>query len=54
MSADYTFEGFDRPFPAYPDGPVTLRLPIELPRASGQPATVRLALTYMTCSSYGV
>ena len=53
-ASDYTFEGFDRPFPVYPDGPVTMRLPIELPRASDQPATVRLTLTYMTCSSYGV
>jgi len=53
-ASDYTIDGFDRPFPVYPDGPVTMRLPIELPRASDQPATVRLTLTYMTCSSYGV
>lgn len=33
----------------YPSGPVTLRLPVQLP-AGGQPQTVEIRLTYMSCS----
>ncbi len=51
--ADRTVEqvrivGFDEPFPMYPAGPLTLRLPIALTR-TGQDATAELAITYMAC-----
>jgi hypothetical protein len=41
-------EGFSAPLPIYPDGPVTLRLPVV---AEGGQAT--LSVTYMACSSEG-
>ncbi len=41
-------EGFSAPLPIYPDGPVTLRLPVA---AAGGPAT--LSISYMACSSEG-
>lgn len=45
-------EGFSQPFPIYPDGPVTLRLPVALQTAE-RPAQARLLLSYMACSSQG-
>ena len=51
MAALQQFEGFSRPFPVYPDGPVTLRLPVAL--ASGGPAQAELLISYMACSSKG-
>lgn len=39
-----------QPVPVYPEGPVTLRLPIKLPEASSMPVTAELSVTYMTCS----
>jgi hypothetical protein len=41
-------DGFSAPLPIYPDGPVTLRMPVE---ATGGPAT--LSISYMACSSEG-
>jgi hypothetical protein len=57
LSADHPvllhqFEGFSTAFPIYPDGPVTLRLPIEVTTDSAT-TTVDLAITYMACSSKG-
>src|SRR5262245_39047575 len=46
------FEGFSSPFPIYPDGPVTLRLPINVTTPAAT-TTVDLAVTYMACSSKG-
>jgi len=46
------FEGFSRPFPVYPDGPVTLRLPVAL-ASGGGPAQAELLISYMACSSKG-
>lgn len=40
--------GLSAPLPIYPDGPVTLRLPVA---GAGGPAT--LSVTYMACSSAG-
>jgi hypothetical protein len=45
---------FDQPFPVFPDGPATLRLPVELD-ASAPPGTdLVVSLTYMACSSSGL
>ncbi len=43
-------EGFDRPFPVYPAGPLTLRLPVRLPAGDGAPVTVTVLVTYMACN----
>ena len=43
--------GFWAAFPVLPDGPVTLEVPIA--RAGGDAGTVRVALTYMACTSDG-
>ena len=48
-SQDYQIEGFPQPFPIYPEGPVTLRLPI-----AGAEVRATLLLTYMSCSSTGI
>jgi hypothetical protein len=37
--------------PVYPEGPVTLHLPVEF--AAGEATTVQLAFTYMACQSNG-
>jgi len=47
------FAGFDQPFPVYPDGPVTLRLPVELPQGTGSAVATTVSITYMACSSEG-
>lgn len=47
------FEGFSAPFPLYPDGPVTLSVPVSVESgAEGQP--VELAITYIACSGAGI
>ncbi len=48
----HTFEGFSAPFPLYPDGPVTLRLPLALTNVEAT-TELDLAITYMSCSSEG-
>jgi hypothetical protein len=48
-----TLAGFDEPFPIYPDGPVTLRLPVERTTASGD-AAIGATVTFMSCTSSGV
>jgi hypothetical protein len=45
--------GFDRPFPIYPDGPVTVRVPIQPTNAQDVAASVRAHVTFMACSSSG-
>lgn len=45
-------EGFDEPFPIYPDGPVTLRRPIEAENWTSI-TELDVSLTYMACSSQG-
>ncbi len=47
-----TAEGFDRPFPVYPAGPVTLRQPIQFTEITDW-ANVELAITFMACSDQG-
>lgn len=47
-----TFQGFSAPFPIYPDGPVTLRLPLDL-APHGAAAPLELTVGYMACSSKG-
>jgi hypothetical protein len=47
---------FDRPFPVFPDGPVTLRLPIERDAAATGAhgdTVLTVSVTYMACSSSG-
>jgi hypothetical protein len=45
---------FDQPFPVFPDGPATLRLPVGLD-ASAPPGTdLVVSVTYMACSSSGL
>lgn len=43
------FPGFSAPFPVYPDGPVTMRVPVEA--QTGGAASI--SITYMACSSQG-
>jgi hypothetical protein len=50
-ATDTKIDGFDVPFPLYPDGPVTLRLPIKA--IEGGNAPMELSLTYMACSLTG-
>ena len=45
---------FDRPFPVFPDGPATLRLPVELVDATQQNGELVVSVTYMACSSSGL
>lgn len=42
------FDILQQSFPVYPDGAVTVRLPIEKPARS--PISIELAITYMACS----
>lgn len=52
---EHRFVGFDKPFPIYPDGPVTLRLPVKLAKPSqGKPSIAELSVTYTACSNKGV
>jgi Disulphide bond corrector protein DsbC len=50
---DQSLPGFNTSFPLYPDGPVTLRLPIRR-TTPGAATPARLALTFMVCTSSGV
>jgi hypothetical protein len=50
---DYPIEGFTEPFPIYPDGPVTLRLPVELQPLDEAEQAQEISVTYMACSSQG-
>ncbi|MEW6225462.1 MAG: hypothetical protein AB1627_12620 [Chloroflexota bacterium] len=43
--------GFSAPFSVLPDGPVTIRLPIE--HADGDASILRIAITYMACTTAG-
>jgi hypothetical protein len=45
---------FDRPFPVVPDGPATLRLPVELVDPTQQNGELIVSVTYMACSSSGL
>ena len=45
---------FDRPFPIFPDGPVTLRLPVERTASAAHDAELIVSVTYMACSSRGL
>ena len=40
----------EAPVPVYPEGPVTLRLPIKFLINTASPIAAELSLTYMTCS----
>jgi hypothetical protein len=46
------FATLNTAFPIYPDGAVTLRLPIVL-SSSNAPAAINIKVTYMACSSTG-
>lgn len=48
--SEYYIELLEQSFPVYPDGAVTLRLPIELPNRKETTLT-ELSLTYMACSA---
>jgi hypothetical protein len=45
---------FDQPFPIFPDGPATLRLPVELDASAPVGSDLVVSLTYMACSSSGL
>jgi hypothetical protein len=45
---------FDQPFPIFPDGPATLRLPVELDASAPVDSDLVVSLTYMACSSSGL
>jgi len=53
-ATDVSFPMFEQPFPLYPDGPVTLTLPVTLPAAMPESLESVLSITYMACSSEGV
>ena len=53
-TTDHYFPTFAQPFPLYPDGPVTLRLPVELPASLPASREAVFSITYMACSSEGV
>jgi hypothetical protein len=46
------FATLDTAFPIYPDGPVTLRLPIAV-TFGDEPVSATISVTYMACSSTG-
>lgn len=46
-------EGFSAPLLRYPDGPVTLRIPIRFSSIQTDDVPVELSVTYMLCSSEG-
>ncbi len=50
---DRYFKGFEQPFPLYPDGPVTLKLPIKLLAINAEAYKLHLSVTYMACSDDG-
>jgi hypothetical protein len=45
---------FDRAFPIFPEGPATLRLPIERDTAAPGGADLTVSVTYMACSFSGL
>ncbi len=52
---DRHLPGFSAAFPLYPDGPVTLTVPIvRASGSSGHPPPARVSLTFMVCTSSGV
>ena len=53
-TTDRAFPNFDHTFPLYPDGPVTLTLPVKLPASRPESPEVVFSITYMACSSDGV
>ena len=54
IATDVSFPTFEQPFPLYPDGPVTLTLPVALPASRPESPEAVLSITYMACSSEGV
>jgi len=42
--------GFDEPFPMYPAGPLTIRLPVVPSKSGDAPADVHIQVTLMACS----
>ncbi len=49
---DLQFDAIGAALPVYPEGPVTIRLPVELSPAQGD-FTAQLALSYMACQTNG-
>ena len=49
---DLRFDALNITLPIYPEGPVTLRLPVELSTPQGA-VTAQLAFTYMACQTNG-
>ncbi|MCP4419852.1 MAG: hypothetical protein GY805_24840 [Chloroflexi bacterium] len=54
MATDHYFPTFEQPFPLYPDGPITLTLPVSLPASMPEARDAVFSITYMACSSEGV
>lgn len=54
IATEHAFPIFEHTFPLYPDGPVTLSLPVELPDSMPESREAVFSVTYMACSSEGV
>jgi hypothetical protein len=52
VAKDIMFDVIGATLPVYPEGPVTIHLPVELSPANGG-TTVQLAFTYMACQTDG-
>ncbi len=50
---EHLVEGFSEPFPIYPDGPVTLRLPVAPQNHIEDSIQTNISVTFMACSSKG-
>jgi hypothetical protein len=48
------YTGLAEPLYIYPDGPITLQLPITIPTSNQKSLTETIFVTYMTCSSNGL
>jgi len=54
VAADVEIDGFNRPFPIYPEGPVTIRQAVARSAAADPEPGMNVALTFMACSTSGV
>ena len=48
------YPGLSEPLPVFPDGQVTLRLPVERASSSGPDSSIEVEVTFLACSSNGL
>jgi hypothetical protein len=48
------YPGLSEPLPVFPDGPVTLRLPVERLTPSNGDSLIQVEVTFLACSSSGL